>query len=89
MFSSFFEDKQYDLWNQCADELRKVNPNAGIEEVNRLVVYVSHEVKGSFALVIHEAAIDAINGFNNKLPEAKPNEKKKRRKKAHATLSRK
>ena len=82
MFSGLFKTNEAkSLWDQCAEALRKFNPNAPVEEVNRLVIYVSHSIQEAYPELIDEVLKDVINEFSDRLPEAelkKPKKKKKR-----------
>ena len=76
MFARVFEKRVPEgigdtLWNQCLQELQRINytgKSISIEEVDRLVAFVSHRVRGDFTLHVQETAAEAINGFMDDLP---------------------
>lgn len=68
MERSLPESQGETLWEQCREELMRVNGSFAVEEVDRLAKLVSHRLSGDFKLLIQEVASETINGFMEDLP---------------------
>jgi hypothetical protein len=64
------EDQGDSLWNQCREELLRINQpvSISVKEVDRLAILVSHHIRGDFQYVIQEITSDTVNGFMDDLP---------------------
>lgn len=67
MFSRIMQSKSDhpSLWEQCQRILHAVNPDAPVQEVDRLVLLISREVMESYEEAIQEAVASTINGFTD------------------------
>lgn len=78
MFTRLFEEsvsegKEDDLWSQCARALREARASStvqdvSIQDVDRLVLLVSHSILDEYKDLIQITIADTVNGFVDDLP---------------------